>query len=64
MYIVQIENKRERITYGSIVEYVSTSFDQRFLDYLGPVCFNSMNLETRKSVCSKSYNPAKQCVNR
>lgn len=42
--IDQIEIKREFGTHVSIVKYLNTCFGQRFLDYLGLVCFSSMDL--------------------
>lgn len=53
----QVGNKRECRAYNTI-NYVNTTFGQRFLDHLGAVCFNKMDLETKKKVCSKSYNSA------
>jgi len=55
-------NCKEIKTYDSTV-IVNTAFGQRFLDYLGPDCFNSIDLEQKK-VCSRSYNSTKQCVNK
>lgn len=58
----KLENKRECRAYNITVNYVNTTFGQRFLDYLGPVCYNKMDLETKKNVCSKSYDTAKQYI--
>lgn len=58
----KLENKKECRVYNITVNYVNTTFGQRFLDYFGPVCYNKMDLETKKNVCSKFYDTAKQYI--
>lgn len=34
---------RKNRAYNTLVIYTNTSFGQKFLDYLGPTCFSSIN---------------------
>jgi len=49
--INKIKNMRRNRAYNAPVAYTNTSFGQRFLDYLGPTCFNSLNSELKNTIC-------------
>lgn len=48
--MVKINKEIKENIYNSIVNYLNTSFGQIFLNYLRPICFNSMDLKTKKKV--------------
>ncbi|KAF0769970.1 Uncharacterized protein FWK35_00005830 [Aphis craccivora] len=46
-----VEDKRINKAYNAPVAYTNTTYGQRFLDYLGPTIFNSMNNELKNIIC-------------
>lgn len=59
-YIHKSENKREFRAYDVSIKYTNKQFSQRFIDYLGPVMYNSLPLNIKKKFfdhyTSKSNN--------
>lgn len=47
-----IDLKRMDRAYNATVSYTNTSFGQRFLDYQGPICFNSLESDEKKCICN------------
>lgn len=54
------ENKREFRAYDVSFKYTNKQFSQKFIDYLGPVMYNSLPLNIKKNIVdhytSKSNN--------
>jgi hypothetical protein len=56
------KTKRENLAYDVKVIYFKISFGQKFVDYLGPIYFNSMPNITKKNIKNKHKN-VKKTVN-
>jgi len=44
------ENKREFRAYDVSIKYTNKQFSQKFIDYLGPVMYNSLPLNIKKNI--------------
>lgn len=49
--IKKVENKTKNRAYNTPVAYTNTLYGQRFLDYLGPTIFYSMNNKLKNIIC-------------
>lgn len=58
-YYKLLESKRENIMYNIPVKYSYKSFGQSFVNYLGPVYFNSMSCQYKKNIHSSKSNVKK-----
>lgn len=50
------ENKRINRVYDILIKYAHKTCGQSFIDYLGPICFNSMPFELKQKLhCNKIF---------